>query len=308
MPPAARARASASSECARSQAASSVSPRIARSERLKRSERPFAVRGRAHALDVSARRVERLAPERVDVGVPRRDGDRRVGRPAEVDRQVRLLRGPHRRGGAFEAVELAGVVDRAVRGPDRAQHLEVLVGAAIARVVVAVVAVASLIGVAAARDHVHRKPAARELVEGGELARRERRRDEARPVSEQDSESLRVGEDVGRDDEAVGRVRVVADQHAIEAGLLVHARELARERHVDDGPFGACVSEEARVAIMPMNSTGIRCLPSGLVSQRVQHRRGQATLEPYAQRLVRCQAADGGFFDPGWPAPAIVPA
>ena len=238
MPPAARARAWSSSACACSQAASSVSPRIARSERLKLSDRPLGCRGLAHALDVSARRVERLAPERVDVGVLGRDGDRRVGRPAEVDRQVGLLRGPHRRGGALEAVELAAVVDRAVGGPDRAQHLEVLVGAAVARVVVEVVAVASLIGVAAARDHVHREPAARELVERGELARGDRRRDEPRPVGEQDAEALGVGEHVGRDDEAVGGVRVVADQHPVEAGLLVHARELARVGDVDDGPFG----------------------------------------------------------------------
>jgi biotin synthase len=101
-----------------------------------------------------------------------------------------------------------------------------------------VVAVAALVGIAAPGDHVQRKPAARELVEGGELARRDRRRDEARPMREQDSESLRVGEDVGRHHEAVGGVRVVADQDAIEAGLLVHARELARVRHVDQGPFG----------------------------------------------------------------------
>ena len=153
------------------------------------------------------------------------------------------------------------MVDRAVGGPDRAQHLEVLVGAAVARVVVEVVAVAPLIGVAAARDHVHREPAARELVEGGELAGGDRRRDEPRPVGEQDAEALGVGEHVGRDDEAVGGVRVVADQHAVEAGLLVHARELARVGDVDERALRPLASPRtARVAIMPMNSTGIRCL------------------------------------------------
>ena len=85
---AAFARTCASTECARSQAASSVGPRIARSDRLKRSERPFAAAAALHALDVRAHRVERLAPERVDVGVARRHRDRRVGGAAEVDRQV----------------------------------------------------------------------------------------------------------------------------------------------------------------------------------------------------------------------------
>ena len=178
---------------------------------------------------------------------------------------MRLLRAAHRRGGALEAVELAA---RGRPGPRAVQiarsTCEVLVGAAVARVVVAVVAVAPLIGVAAARDHVHREPAARELVERGELARRHRRRDEARPVGEQDAEALGVSERVGGDDEAVGGVRVVADQHPVEAGLLVHARELARERDVDDGARRPlCVSEEARVAIMPMNSTGMPMPPWG---------------------------------------------
>jgi hypothetical protein len=85
---------------------------------------------------------------------------------------------------------------------------------------------------------MHCESAARELIEGGELARGDRGRDEPRPVGEQDAEALGVGEHVGRDDEAVGGVRVVADQHPVEAGLLVHARELARVGDVDDGALG----------------------------------------------------------------------
>ena len=69
---AAFARTWASSPCARSHAASSVGPRIARSERLKRSVAAVRRRRRPHALDMRAHRVERLAPERVDVGVARR--------------------------------------------------------------------------------------------------------------------------------------------------------------------------------------------------------------------------------------------
>ena len=147
---------------------------------------------------------------------------RRVGGAAEVDRQVRLLQRPHRRRGALEAVELAVVVDRAVGRPERAEDVEVLVGAAVARVVVEEVAVAPLVGVAAAGDDVHGDAPARELVERRELARRQRGRDEPGPVGEQHAEPLGVGEDVGGDEEAVRSVRVVADQHAVEPGLFVH--------------------------------------------------------------------------------------
>jgi hypothetical protein len=76
------------------------------------------------------------------------------------------------------------------------------------------------------------------------------------------SETLGMREHIGRDHEAVGGVRVVADQHPIEAGLLV-VRVNGTSMM---GPSAAFVSEDARVAIMPMNSTEMFCLLQACVS------------------------------------------
>ena len=116
------------------------------------------------------------------------DCDRRIGRAAEVDRNMRLLHWLHIRERAHEIVVLALVIDRLVCGPDAAKDFDILVGARVALVMRQEIAVLALIGVVAARDDMHREPSAAEMIERRQLARRQRRRDEARPMRQHQAE------------------------------------------------------------------------------------------------------------------------
>ena len=138
--------------------------------------------------------------------------------------------------GAAGAVELALMVERRRLGPGAAQQVDVFGGAAIARFVVGPVAVLGLVGVAAARDDVHRQPPAAQLVEGRQFAGGERRRDEAGPVRQQEAEPLGHRRGVRPDHESVGRIREIADQHAVEPGPLVDPRGLGDDGGVERRP------------------------------------------------------------------------
>jgi len=145
----------------------------------------------------------------------------------------------------------AVVAERAVLGPGPDQHVEVLVGAVVALVLVEPVAVAALLDVTAAADHVHRHPAAGEVVQGGEAPGRQRGRDEPRPVRDQESEPLTVRRRVGRDLQPIRSARTVPDQHLVEAGLLrahgVNARTKSRSI---SGPTPGWISETCWVPII----------------------------------------------------------
>ena len=91
---------------------------------------------------------------------------------------------------ASKLIELAVVVERRGPRPRFAHDVEVLVGAAVARVVVEEVAVALLLGVVAAGDDVDGYATVAELVQRGRLARGQRRRDEAGPVRDQKAEPV----------------------------------------------------------------------------------------------------------------------
>jgi len=99
--------------------------------------------------------------------------------------------------------------------------------------VVEEIAVALLLDVTAARDDVERDATASDVVERGGLARRERGRHESRAVGDEIPEARRDRRGVGRHHEAVRAGRAVADQHAVEAAVLVHAREPRDELPVD---------------------------------------------------------------------------
>ena len=119
------------------------------------------------------------------------------------------------------------------------------------------VAVLGLVGVAAAGDDVHRQAAAAQLVERRQLAGGERRRHEARPMRQQETQPLGDRRGVRPDEEPVGRIREVADQHAVEAGALVDARRFGDTSASNGGPDGGISSDETRGAIQPIISTGI---------------------------------------------------
>ena len=74
---------------------------------------------------------------------------------------------------------------------------------------------------------MHRDPPLRELVQGGERAGGQRRGDEAGAVGDEEAEAFGVRGGVGGD---LGAVRLgggVADQHAVEPGVLVRPGEPA---------------------------------------------------------------------------------
>ena len=165
--------------------------------------------------------------------MPARDPQRRLGGTAEIDRDARLLHRPHLGRGALDAVIGALVVHRLRAGPDRLQDIDILVRPRIAVVLAEPVAVPRLVHVIAAGDHVDRGAAARKLVQRRIAPRREARRQEARPVRDQESHALRMRGRVGGQQEPVGSVAVPADQHAVEAALVMHPHGLAEIAEVD---------------------------------------------------------------------------
>ena len=213
-------------------AASSVSAMIGRVDTLKPiSLPPAAARTRCHEGGGVG---ERFAPqhERVDHGGQRLDGV--VGAATAVDRD--LVARPRRDVGvgAIDAVELAGVVERLAGRPRPAQHSDVLGRSAVAHAVVGEVPVPGLVGVAAAADDVDGGTALAELIERGQLAGGQGRGDEARSMGEQEAEALGGRGDVGGDEEPVRGVGEVADEHPVEAGVLVDPRRLGEHVGVED--------------------------------------------------------------------------
>ena len=85
------------------------------------------------------------------------------------------------------------------------------------------VAILGLVRVAAPGNDVNGKATAAQLVERRELARGQRRRDEARPMRQQKSQPLRGGRGMGANEKAIRRIGEVANQRAIEIRPLMDA-------------------------------------------------------------------------------------
>ena len=122
---------------------------------------------------------------------------------------------------AAHLVELAREVEAPLARPGELHHLEIFGGAAVALLLEREVAVAMLLGIARPGDDVQGDAALGEMVEGRDLARRQGRRDEARPVRDQEAQPLGVVGRILRDQEALGRRRGVADQRQVEARLVM---------------------------------------------------------------------------------------
>jgi hypothetical protein len=75
----------------------------------------------------------------------------------------------------LDLVMRPGVVERRRSGPGFDEHIQVVVGAGVALVLVDVVAVAPLLGVVAAGDDVHRHAPVREVVQSGQRPGSQRR-------------------------------------------------------------------------------------------------------------------------------------
>jgi hypothetical protein len=83
------------------------------------------------------------------------------------------------------------------------------------------VAVLSLVGVAAAGNDVHRQTAAAQLVERRQLAGGDRRRHKAGPMRQEETQPLGYRGRMRSNQKPVGRLREVADEYAVKAGLLM---------------------------------------------------------------------------------------
>jgi hypothetical protein len=125
------------------------------------------------------------------------------------------------------------MIERRRLGPGAAQQRDVFRGAAIAGLGVGPVAVLGLIGIAAARDDVHREAAIAELVEGRQLAGGDRRRDKPGPVRQEETQPLRDRGGMRSDQEPVGRIREIPDQHTVEPRALVDPRGLGEHLGVE---------------------------------------------------------------------------
>ena len=126
------------------------------------------------------------------------------------------------------------MVERPAAAPGLLDDAEEFVAARITLVVVQEVAVALLFGVVAAADDMHGQAAIAELVEGGQLARGQGRRDKPGAVRQQDAELFRLRGDIRGDLEAVDRSAAVGHQHAVETGVFVGAGDGAEKSLVDD--------------------------------------------------------------------------
>ena len=155
------------------------------------------------------------------------DAEGGVRRPAEIQRDPGCCCRPDRAVGAADLIELPVVVERLRLGQLAAEQTHELGGSRIAAVVVGEVAIPLLVQFVAAGYVVDGDPAAAgQLVQRGQLPCDQRRRHEPRPVSDQYLESGRAVEDVRGDRESVRAGRAVADEHPVEARVLVRLREL----------------------------------------------------------------------------------
>ena len=142
-------------------------------------------------------------------------------------------------------------------GPGVAQQREVLRGTAVPRVMVGPVAVFGLVGVAAAGDDVHRQTAITQLVQSREFAAGDRRRNEPRPMRQEEGEPFGDGGSVCADQKTVRRLRKIPDQHAVEASPLVNACGLGNDPGVKRRAGGR---DQLRgdTPIQPITSTEMR--------------------------------------------------
>jgi hypothetical protein len=105
-------------------------------------------------------------------------------------------------------------------GPNALQDVHILAGARVAFILVEPVAVAMLVHIVTTTDHVNGGASGGDLVERGELAGRDGGCDEAWTMRHKEADAVGVRGGTGGDQEAVGCVRVVADQQPIEAAGL----------------------------------------------------------------------------------------
>jgi hypothetical protein len=118
------------------------------------------------------------------------------------------------------------VIERAVAAPHLLHDIEIFAAAPVTIGLGQEVAFAGLILFGGAGDDMQRHSALRELVEGRDLSRRQRRCDRTRSMRDQKFYALGVISGIERNAKAFGRRGVIPHQHGIIVPLLVQAREI----------------------------------------------------------------------------------
>ncbi len=175
----------------------------------------------------------RFAEQRIHVAVACTDTDCRFRHAAEPQWYMRLLRASHFGERAFESIVSACVIEWLVAVPHAPQHFEVLVGSSVALVVTHPVAVTALIGVYSAGDDVQPQSPPSEIVEGRGGTGGECRCHEAGAMRDEELQAFGLVRAVLRDLKPFCRRRGVADQHRVETGGFVRARERREELRID---------------------------------------------------------------------------
>ena len=188
-----------------------------------------------------------FAPQRKCVGMLARDFNRGIGAAADEGVDASGLIGLDLGKALFDLVIFAVVVERFFTRPFGADDIEELGGAGVTLVlVVERVAVLAQLGGVAPGDDVQRHAAARKLVDGCELARKQRRRGKARPLRDHDLERLGDTKHVLADLQRVRDRRMERQQCPVETGKFMRLCHRLDIGHVEDrtGPhdgFGRIV-------------------------------------------------------------------
>jgi hypothetical protein len=176
-----------------------------------------------------------------------RDIDRGIGAAADEGVDTSGLKRLDLGKALLDLVVFAVVVERFFTGPFGADNIEELVGAGVTLVLVVkrVAVLAQLCRVAPGND-MQRDAAARKLVDGCELARKQRRRGKARPLRDHDFELLGDAQHVLADLQRVRDRGMERQQCPVETGKLVRLCDRLDIGRVEDraGPnygFGRIV-------------------------------------------------------------------
>lgn len=191
-----------------------------------------------HTGDRVPRLIQGFPPERIDIRVFGGEFDGDVRRATEIDRNMRLLQRLDPRERVFHLIIGALVVERRVSGPGPTQQPDILVGPAVAFLVVQEVAVASLLDAIATGDDVDAASPTGEHVECGEQTSRVGGRDEAGAVGDHKAQGLGVLGGMGCHQHRIGVGGVVGDQHPVEAGSLMRLGEARDVVRIDDRSLG----------------------------------------------------------------------
>src|SRR5215472_9787935 len=127
---------------------------------------------RTKLCDALARRRERLSIDRVDVAKPRAHVECASRRAAKEKQRMRLLQWADIGMRALNTIELTRKIERPVIRPGQLHQLKIFRRPSIALVLWAEIPVSMLLIIRFARDDVDGKPAASQMIERGDLARK----------------------------------------------------------------------------------------------------------------------------------------